>query len=277
MKITISHTLLAIALGFGIQSAASAARISVTVENLTPGGGLYFTPVWVGLHDGSFDTFDVGAPASASLEALAEGGDASGVRADFAALGSGRDGVILAPAGFGGAPVFDPGDLASLVLDVDPHTDRYFSFASMVIPSNDAFFGNADPLAYQVFDMTGAFNGPLEILVLGSQVWDAGTELNDGLGAPFSTLGGMSTDEMAAIGTHPGLGVLLGTATAAGTTIDTLAGDFTRSGYQLARITIQQVPEPGLLALLGVGLGMMRVVRRKPLHDDDLAVSGQPA
>lgn len=263
--------LIGIATVLGLQGPAQATRISVTVENLTPEGGLYFTPLWVGFHDGSFDTFDVGAPASASIEAVAEGGDVAPLRADFGAVAGGVDDVVIAPAGFPSAPVFDPLDMGSLTLDLNPATNRYFSFASMVIPSNDAFIGNDDPTAYEIFDMTGAFTGPLEILVLGSGVWDAGTELNDGLGAAFSTLGGTSTDEMALIGVHPGLGVLLGSTTAAGTTIDPVLGDFTQPGYQLARITINRVPEPQLLLLLGLGLGVMLATARRRRGDARLA------
>ena len=256
-------SLIGIAMGLGLLGQAQATRITVTVENLTPEGGVYFTPLWVGFHDGSFDSFNPGDPASASLEMLAEGGDASGLSADIGGVAGSADGLVLAPDGFPGAPVFDPGDSAGLTIDLDPMASRYFSYASMVIPSNDAFFGNDDPTAHEIFDMTGAFTGPLDILVFGSAVWDAGTELNDGLGAPFSTLGGMSTDEMAVIGVHGGLGVLLGTTTAAGTTIDPVLGDFTQPGYQLARISITRVPEPQLLALLGLGAGVMFASRRR--------------
>lgn len=255
--------LIGIAMGLGLQGQAQAVRINVTVENLTPEGGLYFTPLWVGFHDGGFDTFDIGAPASASIELVAEGGDVSGLQADFGTVAGGVDGVVTAPAGFGGAPVFDPLDMGSLTLNLDPTANRYFSFASMVIPSNDAFIGNDDPTAYEIFDVTGAFTGPLDILVLGSAIWDAGTELNDGMGAAFSTLGGTGTDEMALIGMHGGLGPLLGTTTAAGTTIDTILGNFTQTGYQLARITITHVPEPQLLAIFGLGFGVMLAARRR--------------
>jgi len=255
--------LLGFAVGLGVHTQALATQIEVTIENLTPGGGLYFTPVWVGFHDGSFDTFDIGAPASASLEALAEGGDAAGISADFGSVAGGQQGLVFAPSGFPGAPVFDPGDSASITFNLDPGSNRFFSFASMVIPSNDAFIGNANPAAYEIFDATGVYTGPLDLLVLGSEVWDAGTEVNDGMGAPFSTLGGSSTDEIATIGQHAGLGVLLGTTTAAGTTIDPVAGDFTLNGYQLARITVSRVPEPHLFAMLGLGLVAMRVAGRR--------------
>jgi len=252
-----------LAIATGLHVNAFATQITVTVENLTGVGGLYFTPVWVGFHDGGFDSFDVGANASASIESIAEGGDVSGIRSDFSAAGAGVDGVILAPEGFAGAPVFDPGDLVSVSFDVDPLSHRYFSFVSMVIPSNDAFIGNDNAMAYRIFDATGVFVGPVDILVSGAQVWDAGTEVNDGLGAAFSTLGGSSTDEMMAIGLHGGLGPLLGSATPAGTVIDPVVGDFTQPGYPLARITINAVPLPPTLAILALGVVLLTRARAR--------------
>ena len=50
----------------------------------------------------------------------------------------------------------------------------------MVIPSNDAFVANLDPMAHAVFDADGNFVGG-SFLVLGSSVYDAGTEVNDEL------------------------------------------------------------------------------------------------
>ncbi len=252
----------------GAHSSALATQVSITVENLAPSGGLYFTPLWVGFHDGTFDSFDLGATAGSSIEAIAEEGDVSGIRADFASVAGGTDGVVTGPAGFPGPPVFDPGESSSLVINLNPSTNRYFSFSSMVIPSNDAFIGNDNPMAYEIFDATGVFAGPLDILVLGNEIWDAGTEVNDGQGAAFSALGGTSTDEMASISVHSGLGSLLGTSTVAGTTIDPVLGDFTQTGFQLARITINAVPEPGLLALFGLGIGLMLTSgkRRAPIE-----------
>ncbi|MCG8337954.1 MAG: spondin domain-containing protein [Proteobacteria bacterium] len=247
----------------GVHSSALATQVSITVENLTPSGGLYFTPLWVGFHDGSFDSFDLGGTASSSIEAIAEEGDVSGIRADFASVAGGVDGVVPSPGGFPGAPVFDPGESNGLVIDLNPSTNRYFSFSSMVIPSNDAFIGNDNPMAYEIFDATGVFAGPLEILVLGNEIWDAGTEVNDGQGAAFSALGGTSTDEAVPIGIHAGLGSLLGTTTVAGTTIDPVLGDFTQTGFELARITINAVPEPHVLALFGLGIGLILTSKKR--------------
>ena len=51
--------------------------VVVKIESLVPENGVYFTPVWVGFHDGSFDLFDVGSLAGEPIERLAEDGDVS--------------------------------------------------------------------------------------------------------------------------------------------------------------------------------------------------------
>jgi hypothetical protein len=235
------------------------------VENLTPAGGIYFTPVWFGFHDGSFDSFDVGDGfASAAVEALAEGGDVSGFNKTIEHTVGAVAGVVTAPDGFAGAPVFDPGDSGyTVTANLDPVANRFFSFASMIIPSNDAFIGNDSPLAYEIFDESGAFNGTREILVVGSQVWDAGTEVNGELGAAFSALGGEAADETLLIAAHGGLGALLGTETVAGTTIDPILGDFTADGYEVARITVTAVPIPAALPLFLGAVGAMGYLGRR--------------
>ena len=65
----------------------------VTVENHAPAGGTFQTPVWVGLHDGTFDSYDAGLLASAlplagsgALERLAEDGDTGPLASDFSNL-----------------------------------------------------------------------------------------------------------------------------------------------------------------------------------------------
>lgn len=237
---------------------ASEKEIIVTVENLAPEGGVYFTPVWVGLHDGSYDLFDPGGLASEALERIAEDGDASALRMGFeAAVGGdagGFDDVITAPAGFGGAPVFDPGDSASIQVNVDSKANRYMSFLSMIIPSNDAFIGNSNPKAIELFDAAGDFKGKKIITILGSMVWDAGTELNTEMDAAFinqtDANTGMTT--MCPISQHPGfLGsyanagsdpVILGGTGPADIQFDATAADFTLPHAVIARITIEAAP-----------------------------------
>lgn len=60
---------------WAVMMGAEAATVKVSVENLGPAGGIFLTPVWVGFHDGSFDTYDLGSPASAGLERIAEDGN----------------------------------------------------------------------------------------------------------------------------------------------------------------------------------------------------------
>lgn len=249
---------LALMIGFMISASAFGADIQIKIENLQGDGGFFFTPVWVGAHDGSFDLFDMGVNATTELATIAETGDAAPLSALFGSSTSGNDTVVTAPEGFGGAPVFDTGDMAMSTLTVDdPMTQRYLSFASMVIPSNDAFFGNGDPMAYPIFHADGTFAGPITIDIMGSDIYDAGSELNDGLGAAFSAIGGTDTDESVGVSMHAGLDNFVGTDTAAGTTISmALAND-----APFARITISAVPEPSSLSL-GV-LGFLGLLARR--------------
>jgi len=38
--------------------------VIVTIENMSPYNGTFLTPVWVGFHNGEFDSYDGGKPAS---------------------------------------------------------------------------------------------------------------------------------------------------------------------------------------------------------------------
>ena len=79
----------------------------------------------------------------------------------------------------------------------------------MIIPSNDAFIGNEDPLAYELFDAEGNFTGRVTIDIFASDIYDSGTEVNDGQGAAGFSLGlngdgGTSTDDQSsAVAPHP--------------------------------------------------------------------------
>jgi hypothetical protein len=228
--------------------------IIVTIENLSPAGGVYFTPVWVGFHNGRFDLFDPGGRASDGLERLAEDGDGAALRMGFAEAAGGEAGgidtVITAPEGFAGTPVFDPGDSTSMQLTINAQLNRYLSFASMVIPSNDAFFGNHNPKAIELFDGSGQFTGKKIVTVLGSMVWDAGTELNTEMDAAFINQAeantGMTT--MCPVLPHPGyLGsyanagsdpLILGGTGPADIQFDWTAADFTLPYAVIARITV---------------------------------------
>ena len=58
---------------------AVAGQFSVKVKNLTT--GITFTPLLITAHDGNTYLFKTGEPASAALQAMAEGGDISALLA----------------------------------------------------------------------------------------------------------------------------------------------------------------------------------------------------
>jgi hypothetical protein len=250
---SLTLTLAGLSLVFATAQSTIATEIRVKIENLQPTDGFFFTPVWLGFHDGGFDLYDVGSAAGVELEAIAEQGNPGPLSTLFQSVtnsdGTARyDATITSPGGFADAPVFDPGETVTIDLSVpDAASNRYLSIASMVIPSNDAFFGNGDPAAHQVFSVSGNLLGPLTIEIFGADIYDSGTEVNDTMGAAFSIVGGTAIDESGVVGLHTGLDNFVGTGTAAGTTIGSHVG----STELLARVTVSQVPEPSTSALLG--------------------------
>lgn len=141
-----------------LAGAASAATVSVTIRNNQAEGGLYLTPLFVAFHNGSYDAFDAGGAASAGVTLIAEEGDVGLEVANAQGQGA-KTGVITSPGGFAGAPVIDPGETATFQIDLDRLNDRFFTFLSMVIPSNDNFIGNDDPFAFEIFDVLA--NSPI--------------------------------------------------------------------------------------------------------------------
>ena len=249
-----------------IAPAAHAVAVKISVENVAPMGATSHTPVWIGLHDGTFDLFNPGEAASMPLERVAEDGNPGPLNALFStAQPGGHQDVIFGPGiGPGSPPIFGPGGRGSAVLDLGPGpTDFWLSFASMVLPSNDAFFANENPLAYKIVD--GGSVIATTILVLGSQVWDAGTEVNDEIPQNVPLLGQMADNTGVVEGgdVAPHAGFIPG-----GPILSAFPnGDFTQNDYQVARITISQVPEPPTLALLAGSLGMGVWLRRRRKAD----------
>ena len=225
-----------------------AATIRVTIESLTPDNGTFLTPVWTGFHDGNFDIYNRGEAASPGLESIAEDGDFAALSAEFLASGAGTvDGAVF------GEPVIAPGTTATATFELDETlaSSKYFSYASMVLPSNDAFVANGNPLAHQIIDDGGNFIGA-DFIITGSEVLDAGTEVNDE-GDTTTAFFGQSapntgTTEGGTVEAHPGFiagGRILSSSQFAN-------ADFTDVGYNIARIKVEQInasattPEPGV-------------------------------
>ncbi len=240
---------------FAINHANAQQQVQVSFENLQPSDGFYLTPVFAGFHDGSFDIFDAGSAASSSLEAIAEDGIVGGLQADFTANGVGQQSVFANAAGFAGAPVLDPSEVATQVFGLDTDS-RFLNFATMLIPTNDSFFGNDN--AIEILDALGNFTGNQTIELSFADIWDAGTEVNDTLGIPFSPPVGASTDEGGVVTQGQNLANLAGIATAAGTNINFAAA----ANSPALRLTITAVPEPSSLALFAA-CGLAVVARRR--------------
>ena len=92
-----------------------------------------------------------------------------------------QGGFITGPGG----PILD-GESGTLTIDVaQPTVNRFATFLSMFVPSNDTFFGNENPLAYEIFDVGGDVIEQT-IQITGRSIWDAGTEVNQLFGAAFT-------------------------------------------------------------------------------------------
>ena len=218
---------------------ADGEAVTFTFENLQPADGFFFTEPWVGLHSADFDLYDIGERVTPGLESLAEGGNTELLGSEFAQAGR-----LQATIGNGEVQFISPGETISGSIDIrNPNNYPYVSYASMFIPTNDAFFGNDAPI--RIFDDEGNFLGPITIDVFGSDIVDAGTEVNDAQGAAGFSLGfdgvngGTSTDDPTGVaGPHPGFDNLVGLQTAAGTTIGSDGSGAVADDEPLARITI---------------------------------------
>lgn len=221
------------------QQASAVIGVRVIIENRAPQNGTYLTPVWVGFHDGTFDVYDEGAPASIELERLAEDGNTGPLSEDFEMSGSGSAQSTIRSDG--GIPPLAPGETATMtfILDETDSSSHYFSYASMVIPSNDAFIGNDDPRAHRIIDTSGNFLGAF-LTIRGTNVMDAGTEVNDELPEHTAFFGQQEPDsgvpEGGVVHQHPGY-----LPPGSGGILDDPMfenADFKEPGYEIARVTI---------------------------------------
>jgi len=263
-------SMLAIASASILATGAHAEVLSISIENTMGGDSFFFTPFWISASNGGFDVYNTGQAAAdfPGITQIAENGNTAPLSNAFAASAAGAAGgvqaTVTASAFDGDAPVFSPGESTTFNLDVgDASVNRYFSFASMAIPSNDLFVGNDDAFAYELFNNDGVFIGPLVIEIYGRDVNDNGSEVNSADNdAAFSTNDGQSLPEFGVIrdffteiADADYLDSFIGSNTPNGATIGSSFG----ADDLIARITINQVPAPSsVMALLGGGLLMTR-------------------
>ncbi len=153
-----------------ISAPISAQQLTVEVTNLTH--GIYFTPLLISAHNADTHLFQLGESASSNLQAMAEGGNISGLAADVRTAGGGS---AENPAG----GLLAPGKKTSIsaTFDIIPSLSR-LSIVAMMLPTNDGFIGlDSKEIPTQPGTYTFFLNG-----------YDAGTEANDeivnGGGAP---------------------------------------------------------------------------------------------
>jgi len=162
MKLLATTALLAASLGSALGSAqVSAQDLSVTITNLTH--GMAFTPVLVAAHTSSGNLYDVGAAASSSLQAMAEGGSLTGLQSDLDGISATHD---------NSGAVLMAGSSATVALNTDgASANTKLSVVSMLLPTNDAFLG-LDSVDIPTAEGTYVFY---------LNAYDAGTEANDEL------------------------------------------------------------------------------------------------
>ena len=266
-----------------VPASATTLRITITNNQGAPEDGLAgfaLTPVYSAFHNGIFDSYDLGAEVSAGVEQLAELGNPGLLPAERTAADVSPGSVATVVAN--GRPIFGGETAVGEVEITDFANQRYFSFLSMIVPSNDTFIANGNPLAFDLFNDDGSFAGLQTINVTGLQVRDAGTEANDssaGGGAAFSSIA-VGTEGLDTRGSggvtdgFAGLAEFLGTPTVPGFTIDPALGGggfFSNADnaglFNIATITIEEVapvplPASGLLLLSAFGVAGA-VARRK--------------
>ena len=227
---------------------AAPVQVTVTIDNLAPSNSVVFAPLHLGFHSGVFDAFDIGQVATAAIISVAEGGSGSVWIPAFAAADPG------ATIGTIGAPLM-PGMSRSMTFTVDTSMNRFFTFASMVVPSNDFFIGNDGAQRHELFDAAGNLQ-ITSIMQRSRDVWDAGSEIFDPLASAFVGTNSLRADQNSVVAFNfAEFAAYNGLTTAAGNVFDSqLSADTAiyRIGFEVA-----PVPEPETYALMALGLAVV--------------------
>lgn len=191
-RIVSSGLVLGATLLVGVASADDNRAFEVTVTNITKGE--VFTPIMVAAHRHGVKLFEIGEPVDQDLEILAESGNTAPLSSSLLNSGLALD-VVTA-----NGPLL-PGHSVTLRVRTNKH-NTHVSVASMLVPSNDAFFA------------VNGIHGPRgnKSKTVYSPAYDAGSEVNDELcdnipGPPFACTGeGFNTESGEGyVFIHPGI------------------------------------------------------------------------
>ena len=152
-----------------LSTSTLAADLTITLTNLTQ--GIHFTPVIAAAHNSESSLFKVGMTASSELQAMAEGGDISGLQGVLDGVSANS---VANPAG----GLLNPASSTEFSLTNDDG-NGYLSLTAMMLPTNDGFVGLD---SWKIPTEPGTYTVWLN-------AYDAGTEANnelvvDGSGAP---------------------------------------------------------------------------------------------
>lgn len=136
-----------------------AAEVDVTIVNMT--GASYFTPLLVSVHSDSITLFETGQAAGDALQAMAEGGDISGLSAQLQGAGA-----VVSENPAGG--LLMPGQSTTATVMSSAENDT-LSLAAMILPTNDGFVALN---GWKIPQKPGTYHVHLS-------AYDAGTEGND--------------------------------------------------------------------------------------------------
>lgn len=252
-------------LGLAPASHAGLQHVTVTIKNLAPANSVSFAPLRLGFGNGTFDSFNngqsAGTPPTSAIISVAEGGSGS---AWFPAFAAAEPAAITGSVG--GALLPGASASSTFTFDTANANNRFFTFANMVIPSNDLFLGNDNPAAFQLFNPDGSL-AITTINQTAGQIWDANSEVADALNAAFLVGGnnslrtpenGLVAFDRSELSTYNGL------TTAAGYTFSDAALTNSTPIYQIS-FTSSAAPEPGTFVFMAAALGLVGFKRGRAL------------
>jgi hypothetical protein len=241
------RTLTLIALAAVASASFAQSTFRVTIENLGPQP---LSPLFYSAGNTNFNIFDLNGQASAGIKAIAEGGNTAPITGLATAAGS----DVAAFGTLPGGPI-TMGQTNSALFTTD-EAHGWFSFAAMLGQTNDGFIGES-VTSSDLFLFAGGEPRGFSMLITGLRAWDAGTEANTQNAADLGFLGGSGNpaDPNHHIRIHDSIIQGVGDSYQ-------LQPDWNLN-TNLARVTVESVPEPTSFALIGLGVAALIKKRRK--------------